>query len=635
MDFYILSKNLPNNPHPIGGKAINLSKLASFGFNVPTGFVILSDLHKQYQSDKTILTSIQNEIETEFLKFFSKNEKVVIRSSANYEDNDLLSFAGVYESVTNVTFSDLIPAIIKVYDSIDKEQALKYFKENNINKDQIQMAVIVQKQIDSIISGICFTKNPINGNHETIFEFGEGLNEAVVQGQKEPIRINFNQNDSYINNDQSEFADLLKLQIQTFKGIENKFGKPQDIEWAIDKNNKLFILQSRDITTIIKDINNTKSGEIIAQGISISGGTATGKLNFIDTSLSSQKLSKTIQSGDIIVAHSLRIDQLESISNVSGIIMSNSSILSHVAIRTRELKIPCVGGIVAINTLPKDEFISIDGTVGIVFKGKVDDIDIKSTALSFPEYYNFELLNTKSTKNFDFLYLVIDNKAMIYLPKIGNKEFIEEAISIMIKDYNLDKESIFVHKIGAWEGDNAPSVVYTQYKDLEKIKNNPTANAELDTILTNLYPLNIEKLNKSLEKLEQKAHNEFLTGLNLFDQFKESKNINLLEKSASHLDIAKNLSAILISTIIVEIFGRNYIEKKLKQHDNLSLTEVLTGTAKSDDKEIQQLLELSKMLTYFKNKEFETLSHDGTNFFNVIDYIYSNGYAEHVEKYRW
>ena len=147
-----------------------------------------------------------------------------------------------------------------------------------VNKDNsdISVAVVIQKMIQSEISGVAFSANPTNNNaKEIIIEAGLGLGEAIVSGtitpdtyivnketnmivnkdirdQKRKLIKQKNNNNEYIlikNGNIQKLNDKIILELSNIiKSIEEYYGFPVDIEWGIG-NNKIFILQSRPITT--------------------------------------------------------------------------------------------------------------------------------------------------------------------------------------------------------------------------------------------------------------------------------------------------------------------------------------------------------------------------------------------------
>lgn len=258
-----------NDSNLVGNKAYNLSKLANAGFLIPRGFVITTRAFREWLENKDIRTEVSDQIFQACQALSLK--KVAVRSSSMVEDLSQASSAGVYKTSLNITKGMLIDAIIEGFQSVYDPNAQAYRLDRSIGSG-IDMAVIVQEMIDAEVSGVLFTRNPLNHNtDEFVVNATFGLGEPLVSGkipgdtyiiskeggeiidsiitQKdtiltgngevslvEPIKSSRTLNDSQINQ-----------LVQIGKEIEKLFDSPQDIEFAITQN-KIWILQSRPIT---------------------------------------------------------------------------------------------------------------------------------------------------------------------------------------------------------------------------------------------------------------------------------------------------------------------------------------------------------------------------------------------------
>lgn len=253
-----------------GGKGSSLGELFRIGIEVPAAFVITTDIHLQNM----------NEIEKELLISFDKlNTKyVAVRSSATKEDSVSSSFAGQFDTFLNVGKKNLIAKIKECYKSLNSDRIISYCKSQRISPRSIRIAIVVQKMIQSEVSGIAFSSNPINNRHDEIMiEAGFGLGEYVVSGIITPdklifdkksnklkeIKINYQENKLSLINGKNKNVEVdlvkrgaqkltmkkAKILLSTIKKIERKYKKPVDIEWAIE-GDKVFITQARPITTL-------------------------------------------------------------------------------------------------------------------------------------------------------------------------------------------------------------------------------------------------------------------------------------------------------------------------------------------------------------------------------------------------
>jgi phosphohistidine swiveling domain-containing protein len=243
MKICFLGHELPESSvSRFGGKASKLHILKSAGFNVPGGFV----LQREEQDLKSEVLSIGG-------------FPVAVRSSCSMEDMANASFAGLYETILYVKdHEELKKAVVQCFLSRDSQRVKDYLDTKGIKytPESLTMSVLVQKMIDPLIAGVLFTLNPINGYEEEFYlEYCEGVGERLVSGHVTPSSCTFNINQKkicseFINNEKTKIgSEILAELILESKKIQAHFGTPQDIEWAIDKNHQLHILQSRPITT--------------------------------------------------------------------------------------------------------------------------------------------------------------------------------------------------------------------------------------------------------------------------------------------------------------------------------------------------------------------------------------------------
>ncbi|MCK8060249.1 MULTISPECIES: PEP/pyruvate-binding domain-containing protein [unclassified Fusibacter] len=236
----------------VGGKGYNLAKMFNQGMQVPNGFVILSTAYDTYGS----LESVDETLMEEVYKAFDKMESglVAVRSSSTVEDLPGLSFAGQYSTYLEVTRDDLKERIRGCWDSLNNERAIEYRLKNKITEGYSH-AVVVQEMVNSHVSGIAFTSNPVSGvRDELVLNTAFGLGEAIVSGQVTPDHYLVDKSSGEIIEstlkENSLDGSMLKKLLEVCGKTEAFFGKPQDIEFAFDTSCKLFLLQSRDITTL-------------------------------------------------------------------------------------------------------------------------------------------------------------------------------------------------------------------------------------------------------------------------------------------------------------------------------------------------------------------------------------------------
>lgn len=224
--------------HKIGKKAERLFIMKENGINVPSLFCV-------------------NEIpdEEKLLSVLSDGKEFSVRSSAFCEDSSSLSFAGQFDSFLFVKKEDVFKKINECFLSVKKENVISYCRENKINPDDIKMSVIVEEMVDAEKSGVIFSANPQGILNETVIVLGNGTGDNVVEEKTDVTTCYFNRTDrKYYTEKTGEnppiFTDeLIEELICITEKTEKIFGGFCDIEFAV-KNDEIFILQSRPITTL-------------------------------------------------------------------------------------------------------------------------------------------------------------------------------------------------------------------------------------------------------------------------------------------------------------------------------------------------------------------------------------------------
>lgn len=259
----------------VGGKGASLGEMTKAGLPVPQGFIITTNAFSEFYN-KPFSKIFEQEIFSAF--DYLKVERVAVRSSAVAEDSSSASWAGQLESYLNVSRKDLLKNILLCFKSINSNRARAYAKDKKVKKTDLVVAVVIQKMIDSEISGVLFTINPVNANKdEIIIEAGYGLGEFIVQGIITPDNYIVDKNNfkiknknlgnkekmyvykegknqtAYVSDDHKNKFTLNEKQIKELAElgikIETHYGFPCDIEWAMEKE-KFYITQSRPVTTL-------------------------------------------------------------------------------------------------------------------------------------------------------------------------------------------------------------------------------------------------------------------------------------------------------------------------------------------------------------------------------------------------
>lgn len=249
-----------------GGKGGMLSRMFQAGYPVPEGFVVLPPA---FQGEK-LNDKAWGEIKALLSEIRKRNEGALfaVRSSALSEDSAQASFAGEFETVLNVkTDKDIQEAIYTVFRSRESERVKVYSSVQGMEQSH-QIAVVIMLMVQSEISGVLFTADPITGSHTSMTgNFVYGLGEQLVSGEANayPFKLMRPKGKYEGPNDFKKYASELYKHAAS---LVKELGSQQDIEWAVGKG-KLYILQARPITTLktgnpdTYEMNDTLDGDFL------------------------------------------------------------------------------------------------------------------------------------------------------------------------------------------------------------------------------------------------------------------------------------------------------------------------------------------------------------------------------------
>ncbi len=243
------------DPSLVGEKSARLAQLLQAGFQIPHGYVLCPEEKTPWDLDQ-VARQIQPQP--------SAQQVWIVRSSALGEDADSSSSAGQYQTLAHITSVDqLKQAIRECQASYQSPQAQRYRQQRQISESGI--AILLQRQIQGVVSGVAFSRNPLDGKAQIVIEALPGGAAAVVSGQQTPEHLELNPEHL---SDQLQAqsllpAPVLETLVTQIQQIEAFFhGIPQDIEWTWD-GERLWILQSRPITTLRPIWTRTIAAEVI------------------------------------------------------------------------------------------------------------------------------------------------------------------------------------------------------------------------------------------------------------------------------------------------------------------------------------------------------------------------------------
>jgi phosphohistidine swiveling domain-containing protein len=256
-----------------GGKGANLGELIAAGFPVPDGFVVTTEAYvlaaraasvdpadPVTAAERLRSSALPSPIGAATVEAYRAlgEGPVAVRSSATAEDLPGASFAGQQDTYLNVDGEDaLIDAIRRCWASLWNERAVAYRRANGIDDQGVALAVVVQRMVDARAAGVLFTADPITGRRgRAVIDAAPGLGEAVVSGAVNPDHFAVDARTGEIVErrirgdaavlDDGQVRELASLGTR----IERHLAVPQDIEFAVDRDERAWIVQSRPITTL-------------------------------------------------------------------------------------------------------------------------------------------------------------------------------------------------------------------------------------------------------------------------------------------------------------------------------------------------------------------------------------------------
>ena len=348
---------------------------------------------------------------------------VAIRSSATAEDLPNASFAGQQATFLNIKGENqVVQSVKECIASLFTDRAIVYRVTNGFDHMKVALSVGIQQMVAvrSECAGVLFTIDTESGfKNAVVVSSIYGLGENIVQGHVSPDEFivfkptlaiikrhlgtkkmkmvpatgNRTRNINVSVADQDRFSindDQVKTLAHWGMLIEQHYGHPMDIQWALDEDDgQLYIVQaraetvqSRKDTNIIEEYRLTEQGSIIVKGTSVGNRIGVGKANKI---MSVADIDD-FREGDVLVTEMTDPDWVPIMKIASAIVTDKGGRTCHAAIVSRELGIPCVVGTGnASELIHEGQELTVScgggGDEGTVYEGilhyEVDRTDVK------------------------------------------------------------------------------------------------------------------------------------------------------------------------------------------------------------------------------------------------------------------
>ncbi len=406
---YVLPLNIELSEDLAGGKASTIASLiTAHNLPVPQGLVITTRAFHQVLTANDLLSFIQGELSRlspenlndlptvsqtiqkaifgaelpkELEKEFQNGlhqlgiEKaaLAIRSSAVGEDIQA-SFAGQFESRLNVAPDDWFTAYKQVLASKYSAHAIYYRMSQGFTDAMTPMAVLVMPTIPAAVSGILYTRDQ-NAPDLSVLYMVAGSGEKLAAGAAYQGWAQFDVNQQQLlSTDASSLLppEILRDLFLIGQDLAAIFGTPQDVEWLIDQENRIFIVQSRPLrmSAVQPEIRSEYPEDmILARGQWVSSGQVSGRIYHLKDP---GKVSE-IPEQTILVTRELPPELTLALNKVRGVIAEHGSPACHFASVARESGIPVICNVDKAGNLDNGQTVSLDSNQGVILKGHLFD----------------------------------------------------------------------------------------------------------------------------------------------------------------------------------------------------------------------------------------------------------------------
>jgi len=238
-----LKSSLKLKRDAIGNKGCSLLFLQKHRYRIPETHVVLSTAFEEYQKEPvTTLQKLQSEISR------LPGHHYIVRSSTTLEDSEKFSHAGQFKSVSNITGVDsMVKAIEELWASPVPTQPNGYSGSRDPVQPEMKYAVLLQRMIPSVLAGVCFSKNPVNQQNETIVEAVEGPGEDLMQKGATPLRWRLRNKEIREGETSHDHIRVIREVARSTARLKRLYGKHIDLEWVYD-GLRVYYVQVRSIT---------------------------------------------------------------------------------------------------------------------------------------------------------------------------------------------------------------------------------------------------------------------------------------------------------------------------------------------------------------------------------------------------
>lgn len=239
---------ISNNVDKYGGKAVYLYMLVKHNFSVPFGIVIPSNVFQDYRNEILEESTFDNIVEQISNIFLGNHKSFIFRSSANIENSDEYSSAGVFSSFVYEPQISIKEHIRKVWESSQDIYANNYFDLIGMDKANFTMGIIVQEYVEGNLTLLIQSYDIINDRPQLLVEYTTNGVASIVDGTINADLLYINYDGQIVEGTRCDllYTGVLQQIVSDCKEMEHLFNSHVEVEAQVLGDN-IYYLQVRKL----------------------------------------------------------------------------------------------------------------------------------------------------------------------------------------------------------------------------------------------------------------------------------------------------------------------------------------------------------------------------------------------------
>jgi len=377
------------------------------------GLARISDEMMRIVSEAPIPQSVEEEIALAAHDLYRKargKARVSVRSSAIGEDGRL-TFAGLYTTFLNIPLEQILRRYREIVASKFNRRALFYMRTHGFSESDIAMSVGCFLMVDAVAAGVGYSLDPTDiARNKMLISAVWGLGKPVVDGTVTPdtyvvsrlpargileIRPVKKEKRLVPASDEGLTEEPVPVEMQDkpclseeqinklvefLRALETHYRSPQDVEWALDRSGRLYILQTRALRIADVDAHSELSSSgtsehriILEGGQTASPGVGCGPVVHVEN----DDALRAFPQGGVLVARQNSPRFVEVMTRAAAIMTDVGSPTGHMASLSREYRVPTIVDAGRATELPEGLEVTVDAAHLKVFEGRVEEIMVR------------------------------------------------------------------------------------------------------------------------------------------------------------------------------------------------------------------------------------------------------------------